>query len=350
MKQTLIKRIFWVILGIIFLGYVVFYVVMVRGLASRNAQVREEIIKRVTKMRKYADQKDIKNPKWVLYAEDLKKRVDEASQVCEEYHVQNVKKINTRFLEDPDDPGRGPIKDRAHWKDRYYEERASLAAKLDKAGIKVAGGAFDFREWGDKVPPVEDIDGERTAEGIPQPGAQKEFWLQSYLVDRLVNVRPKSAEEKGKEVTAPSRVIRLVKIFIQRPTTTESTAIEGAPEEAARKAAQFQLVSDPSNNPAYVVIPFTLTVDMDWRFAPLLIRNLETSPWPFYVVTLDAVRPPRAEGDKVLANAPQSSLVRLTIHAVAPDFTPMTKRVAAPPPEPVKEKEGKEGKERKTRG
>jgi hypothetical protein len=88
----------------------------------------------------------------------------------------------------------------------------------------------------------------------------------------------------------------------------------------------------------YLVIPFTVTVDVDWQFAPLFIRNLETSLWRFYVLTANAGRIARVEAEKEAAGSGinPSSLVRLTIRGVALDFTPMTERdrilAAAPPP------------------
>jgi hypothetical protein len=333
MKDILIKRIFWVILGVVLLALLVFYVLKVRGLAAQNAASREALLEKVTKMEKFAKTSDLKNEKWLRYAEDRRRRVDDATAQCEEYLAQNVKKINTRFLTDPEDPGSREILDRAHWKERYVnQEIPALLANLQKAGVRATKDSFDFRdrEWGGDVPTFEQINGERTAEGVLQPGAQKEFWLQSYLADCIINVRPASSEEKaekgdkkGKGDQGNSRVFRVVKVQIQRPSTSETAAIEGATEAQAQKAAQFELVDN-----TYLVIPFVLTVDMDWRFVPLLIRNMETSPWPFYVVTLNAARP--GEVDKSSASAGRGSQVRITIHSAALDFTPLKYRAGGP--------------------
>ncbi len=346
MKDILLKRLFWVVLGAVFVGLIGFYVVIVRGLTDQNSDIRQALHDKLSKMKKYADAKDLKNQKWVLWAQDLKKRVDEAAVQCEEFYAKNIKQINARFLTDPEDPGSGPIKDRAHWKDVYYQERAGLIAELKKAGVEASQGSFDFKEWGERVPTTEDIDGVRTPEGVLEPGAQKEFWLQSHVVDCLVRVGPKGAEERrkgaarkaAKEGGARSHVARVYKFQIQRPSTAEGAPIEGSPDGMAAAAAQYEVVSDPGNTPTYLIIPVTLTVDMDWRYVPHLIRNLETAPWPCYVTRVEAKRLPPAETEKLSASSgiSASSLVRLTVYGAALDFTPMKSKIMPSAPAPKK--------------
>ena len=346
MKDIIAKRIFWVVLGVAFVGLMVFYVFVVWSLSSHNNEVRGSIKKKIEQMETYAKKKDIKNERWILAAQARKAEVDAATDECKKYFEQNLDKIKTRFLDEG-----APITDAARWKDQYYIERTQLGGKLKDAGIQVAKDAFDFRDWGERIPTPEEIDGERTPDGILEPGAQKEFWLQSNLTDCLVNVTPEPGEEgkskgegKSKSGAKRSRVVRLVKIAIQRPMTAEGAAPEGGAPGApggtpGGSVAQYQLVPQPpGDTAAYMVIPFTLTVDMDWRFAPLLIRNLETSPWALYVVTVDGTRVLRVQAEKEAGEAGIgiSSLVRLTFHAEALDFTPMGLPIrTAPAPGPV---------------
>ena len=344
MKDIIAKRIFWVVLGVAFVGLMVFYVFVVWGLAGHNNEVRASIKKKIEQMETYAKKKDIKNGKWIVAAQARKAEVDAATEECAKFFGQNRDNIKTRFLDEG-----APITDAARWKDQYYTERHQLEVKLKDAGMQFAKDAFDFRDWGERIPTPEEIDGERTPEGVVEPGAQKEFWLQSNLVNCLVNVTAEPGEEgkgrgegKAKSGAKRSHVVRLVKIAIQRPMTAEGAAptegAMGAPgmpggAPGVPSVPQFQLVSQ-GETAAYLVIPFTLTVDMDWRFVPLLIRNLETSPWSFYVVTLDATRVPRVQAEKEAGEAgigTTSSLVRLTLHAQALDFTPMGIKIAAAP-------------------
>jgi len=332
MKDILAKRIFWVILGVVVLCMLLFYVFVVWSLDQRNAATRSSIETIKTQMKTYASMKDIKNQAWIQAYQRRKIEVDNATAECEDNFKQYLSSINSRFQEEG-----SPILDSSRWKDKYTSERRKMEENLKAAGVHVTREAFDLTDFGDKTPTKEEIDGQRTPNNILQPGAQKEFWLEYYVVESILKVTPvggepvkPKAEGKSKAPVARSQVARLVKIAIQRPSAAATTAgMEGAPEAVAAEVAQYQLVDDAS--PTYLIIPFILTVDVDWQYAPLLIRNLETSTWPFYVLTVDATRLARAEAEReaVGAGINPSSLVRMTIHAEALDFTPLKEKIPA---------------------
>ena len=356
MKDILAKRIFWVILGVVCLCIILVYVFVVWRQAQTNENTRAEIGKEIKTLQSYAssEKKGLKNDAWINAYEIRKKSVDNEVQQCEDYFKQNLHKIKAVFT----DEGGREITDPAEWKDRYKQERRLIETRLKEAGVRASTESFDLRDFGGATPTKEDIEGKRTEKSVSQPGAQEEFWLEHTIVEcvldthgaapdgaRKASAPPKAGtEEKSKAgerrrgAQPRSAVVRLLKIAIDRPSAAAAIALqEGAPVEAVEMS--YMLVEP--DNPMYLVIPFTVMVDVDWQYAPLLIRNLETSPWRFYVLTVNAGRLSHAEAENEARGSGinASSLVRMTIRGVALDFTPMTERdriLAATPPPPAK--------------
>ena len=320
MKDILAKRIFWVILGVVCLCIILVYVFVVWRIAQSNENTRTEIDKEVKTLQSYAssEKKGLKNDTWINAYEIRKKSVDNEVQQCEDYLKQNLHKIKALFT---DDSGR-EITDPAEWKDRYNTERQNLLSRLKEAGVRASAESFDLRDFGRTSPTKEDIMGKRTEKGVSQPGAQEEFWLEDAIVGCVLDTHgaaPAKAgtEEKSKagerrrRSQARSAVVRLLKIALERPSAAAASALaEGAPVAAAEEMAAYTLVEP--DNPMYLVIPFTVTVDLDWQLAPLFVRNLETSYWRYprlVSASRPAIQSSSSSSDRFITILPSSTMV-----------------------------------------
>jgi len=220
---------FWILCGMVALGAVAFYFLLVRAQGELRAGEIDKLESRKNKLSSLAGQgAETKNKKWIDQQGELAELVAAEIKECQRLIVHQRRDNEVKLF--GSDDGYGALKkevaNRSLWRQYYLKHVARVKEQLEASGVASAGLVSFPDYWGQRLPSWGEI-----------RNAQVHFWLRKDMVDLLTNQHAKDIVVELKYRGEP-RLVTLLDVVLNPKPGTLSSVLQAMPKKTLAAVLQ----------------------------------------------------------------------------------------------------------------
>jgi len=223
---------FWIIVGVVCAGALLFYSLVVRAQGAIYAgRIRELESRRDTlgSLARKGDQTP--NKFWIEREKELKDLVEAEIRKCQELIVRQRRSNQVKLFWNEDDPLKKEVDSRSAWLEFYFRQTERVGAQIEASGVAPKTLVSFPNYWGNSLPTWGEI-----------RNAQVNFWLRKDIVDLLTNQAERDLVEELK-LRRDERLKTLLDVVQNVNPGALSTILQAMPKETLAAILQEILVN-----------------------------------------------------------------------------------------------------------